>query len=869
MTTNRPQTTVSMQTQKWQWSTDSLGQILSISQSFSDATGIDPKVIIGKTFAEISLPIFESSVESDKKLKCYFKKCKIRKSFRNIELPINSPANGMQLIQISGVPKFGKRNKFMGYSGVGTGATISIVNNLEINLKDRVKQQSAVAEISGKALAGGDLSGLFNDTIHLIADILDVKLINIYEKVSKTDDLVIRAALGRKKGTIGLISSTIITGSLIDRIFASEKIEILQRKNAEAKRDGTIMVEKGVKTSLAIRIAGTEYPFGILAIRFKEERLLSLYEVNFIETIAYILGTAVEKSQAEEARQGKECRFELAVNGSNDGIWDADLTTNKFYYSARWRKMLGLTNKAMGDSFASWVARTHSDDQKSLRVTLAGHLKNKTPYFICEHRMLDQNGSYRWMLARGLAIRDRTGKATRIAGSLSDITESKLTEHRLLKNALYDTITNLPNRALFTDRLIQALTRSSRQPENLFALMFLDFDRFKLINDSHGHSFGDNILIKIGERLRDCVRGVDTVARLGGDEFAILLNDLDSDGAAEEVASRINHSLGQPFQHSDREVLANASIGIAFSSQGYNNPKEMIRDADIAMYQAKAEGGARHVIFEKGMHFGGFSQFELKPSLQQAIEKEQFYLAYQPVININTKKLVGFEALIRWIHPEHGVTHPRDFIPIAEKTKLIIPIGRWVIWESCRQLKKWQSTHPKLNITVSVNISARQLKDPNLINDIRGILTETRLEGRYLKVEVPESALMENPYKTSNCLNQFRDMGIQIYVDNFGTGYSSLSHLHRVPIEALKIDRSFVASMGASQENRKIVQTVITLAHCLGIIAIAEGVESKEDQNQLRKFDCDYAQGYYFSKPLSAKDATKLITLNIKPSRKK
>jgi diguanylate cyclase (GGDEF)-like protein/PAS domain S-box-containing protein len=1124
MTTDRPQTTITVQ--KWQWNTDAAGVIQSVSPSFVDATGIDPENIIGKTFAEISTPVFDQTGESDKKLKRYLDKCKNRQGFRNIDLPISSPINGLRLIKISGAPEFGKRKKFTGYSGSGIDTTIEIEKktraaaaylpfadvleglgdgfaiwdskgnlllfnkhfktafgsleknvrpgaslntlsrilksrvltiepdtpttlldvdrrrdgnteidrqiqfsdgswatisarkiesnltattiaditniknreveatrdaqrnaqmavaisamdsgvvttnpnmpdnpivfsnpafisptgvpnrdilgnsfkslfeapeneeaykhlkrcmrrretctsnlhltdlkgserwfelrvspilnetnqisyflgiqnditvqkNAEIDLENRMSQQSAVAELGGKALAGSNLYELFNEAITSIAEILDVKFVNIRERLPGTDKMTVRAAIGWKKKIVGLVSSTIITGALIDTIFATGKTKSILRTDADIKREGSIMGEKGIRSSIGIRIAGREHPFGILAVHCKETRTFTSDEVNFLETIAYVLGVAVERSQAEDALKDSEYRFELAVKGSNDGIWDSDLQTQKMYYSSRWKAMLGLSDDAMGDGPETWIELTHIDDRDLIKSAFIAHLKNETPYFSCEHRMLHHDGSYRWMLARGLAIRDENDRAIRIAGSLSDITEAKRAESQLLKDALHDTLTNLPNRALFTDRLVQSLTRSSRQSNHLFAVMFLDFDRFKLINDSLGHSFGDHILIEIGQRLKDCVRDVDTVARLGGDEFAILLDDLDSEKTAEEVARRINHSLGQPFVLSGREIVSNASIGIAFSSLGYSHPEEMIRDADIAMYQAKSEGRARHVVFEQGMHVRAVSQLELETNLRQAIEKDQFTLAYQPVVDITTEKLIGFEALIRWIHPENGFTPPGDFIPIAEETKLIIPIGRWVIWEACRQLKGWQTKFPNLNITVSVNISPEQFKDNKLIDEIREILDESKLDGKFLKVEITESAIMENPFEVTNRLIQLREMGIQLHVDDFGTGYSSLSQLHRFPIDALKIDRSFVISMSESQENMEIVRTIIALAHNLGLGTVAEGVESKKDQKQLQKLDCDLAQGYYFSKPLNVKDATKFINKQNKPAKRK
>jgi diguanylate cyclase (GGDEF)-like protein len=420
----------------------------------------------------------------------------------------------------------------------------------------------------------------------------------------------------------------------------------------------------------------------------------------------------------------------------------------------------------------------------------------------------------------------------------------------------------LPNRALFTDRVTQAISRTMRNSDFLFAVMFLDFDRFKMVNDSLGHSYGDQMLIEISYRLRDCVREIDTVARLGGDEFAVLLEDIDAEDEAEDVARRINKLLGGPFRLADKDIVSNASIGIAFSSLGYSHPEEMIRDADIAMYQAKSQGRARHIVFDKGMHVLAVTQLEIETDLRRAIEEDEFLLYYQPVMNAESEKLSGFEALIRWQHPRRGIVPPGDFIAIAEETRLIIPIGRWVIREACKQARIWQRAFPKLELNISVNIAPQQFTDPNLIDDIRDVLEKTKLPGQRLKVEITESAIMENPHEVAQRLNQIREMGVQLHVDDFGTGYSSLSHLHRFPIDALKVDRSFVISMGESDENMEIVRTIIALAHNLKLKTVAEGVETRGALEQLKKLGCDFAQGYFFSRPMEVSEATKFISEN-------
>ncbi len=696
-------------------------------------------------------------------------------------------------------PVLGEDDRVSYFLGIQTDITAQ--KNSEFDIDKRMRHQSAVAELGQRALMAADLDNLFDDAVRLIAHTLKVAFVDVRELLPGEKEFIIRSGVGWKPGVVGKFRSRLTKNSFIDKILKTGKTNHIIRTPKQVKRMKGIRGEEGILHSVAAPILGRDHPFGILEIHTKEVRDYSLDDISFIESVAYVLGVAVERTEAEEAIRESEYRFELAVKGSNDGIWDLELATDKLYLSARWKSMLGLNEEMMEDRFEAWLDRIHDEDKDIFRVALDNHLNNESTYFSCEHRLLHHDGSYRWMLARGLAVRDTSGEAIRIAGSLSDITENKRAQHQLLKDALHDTLTGLPNRALFTDRLTQSISRTARNARELFAVLFLDFDRFKLINDSLGHSFGDQILIEIGHRLKECTRGVDTVARLGGDEFAILLTDLDAEETAEEIARRINKSLAEPFLIADRKIVSNASIGIAFSSLGYGHPEEMIRDADIAMYQAKSEGRARHIVFEKGMHVRAVSKLELETDLRRAIENEEFFMVYQPVVDADTEKLSGFEALIRWRHPTNGQVPPGDFIPIAEETKLIIPIGKWVLQDACRQMRKWVKRHPKSDLTVSVNISPEQFSDPDLIQDIEDILAETQLDGRHLKVEITESAIMENPHEVTNRLLQLRKMGVKLHVDDFGTGYSSLSHLHRFPIDALKVDRSFVISMGESQEN--------------------------------------------------------------------
>lgn len=436
-------------------------------------------------------------------------------------------------------------------------------------------------------------------------------------------------------------------------------------------------------------------------------------------------------------------------------------------------------------------------------------------------------------------------------------------KERFRQAAFHDALTGLPNRALLIDHLKLAMERSRRREGHLFAVLFLDLDRFKNINDSLGHNIGDQLLIAIARRIETCLRPTDTVARLGGDEFAILLDGLDDSKNAVYVAERIRESLMQPFDLSGHEVYTTTSIGIALSSTHsthYEQPENLLRDADTAMYRAKENGKARYELFDTVMHARAVSLLNLENDLRRAVERREFQVYYQPIIMLETREIAGFEALIRWNHPERGFVSPAEFIPLAEETGLILEIGQWVLREACRQIQQWQWLAPNEKpLTMAVNLSGKQFKQPDIIEQIKKTLQETNCDPRTLKIEITESAVMENAEAATQMLTQLRDLGVQISIDDFGTGYSSLSYLHRFPVTTLKIDRSFIGRMGAGDENSEIVRTIMTLAVNLGMDVVAEGVETEEQLRQLTALKCEYGQGYLFSKAVDAKTAQALL----------
>jgi len=425
--------------------------------------------------------------------------------------------------------------------------------------------------------------------------------------------------------------------------------------------------------------------------------------------------------------------------------------------------------------------------------------------------------------------------------------------------AFHDSLTGLPNRAMFTELLKAEIESSNRRDDHQFAVLFLDLDRFKNINDSLGHTHGDLLLVAFAERLERALRPVDTLARFGGDEFAILLSGMVDATDAVRVAQRIQDELSQPFVLYKNSAFATASIGIALSSSGYDRPDDILRDADTAMYRAKENGKARYELFDQGMHARAVSRLQLESDLRQAIENKEFAVYYQPIVALPTGRLAGFEALVRWNHPRRGLVSPGDFIPVAEETGLIVPIGQWVLNEACAQVRQWQLDSPShRSLSLSVNLSARQVAQPDLLDRIKEALATSRLNPHCLKLEITESVVMENAEAAALMFKQLRSLGVQLSIDDFGTGYSSLSYLHRFPLNYLKIDRSFVSRLTTDNDNA-IVRTISTLARNLGMEVIAEGIETEEQYQQLKMLGCEYGQGYLFSRPVDSKSVHHLL----------
>jgi diguanylate cyclase (GGDEF)-like protein len=452
------------------------------------------------------------------------------------------------------------------------------------------------------------------------------------------------------------------------------------------------------------------------------------------------------------------------------------------------------------------------------------------------------------------------GELRNLVDAAGDDEDRRVMEKTVLSTAFRHALTGLPIRALFMDRLESALRRAKSNNTYSFAVLVLDLDRFKLINDSLGHAVGDELLVAIARRLEECLGEANTAAYLGGDEFMILLEEAVDPSAAMRVAEKIKGQLSLPFNVKGHEVFISASIGIAMSSTGYERSEDLMRDADTAMYRAKARGKARYELFDKGMHSRAVALLQLETDLRRAVERGEFEIRYQPIVTLATGKLAGFEALARWHHPDGSLVSPKDFIPIAEEIALIIPIDRWVLHEACRQLRIWQDRYPSdPPLAINVNLSGKHFAKPDLVPHIEQVLKDTRIDPPTLKLEITESVVMENVDSASSILTRLKALDVRLNVDDFGTGHSSLASLHRYPFDTLKIDRSFVTDMEGNTENAEIVRTILSLGRNLSMSVVAEGVENEQQLALLRELECTYGQGYFFSKPLSKEEADSLI----------
>lgn len=669
---------------------------------------------------------------------------------------------------------------------------------------------------------------------------------------AKSEATYLRAPMAKEVGLktglgIPLIANTDVLAVLVFYMFESheEDEQVVELISALTKL-GSVIQRKRAEEAL-------QKALDVLEIRVAQ-RTAELSKAN-----AELQTEIAERKQAQEALKCREQEFKALVENAPDIISRFNAQLRYVYVNPAIEKLANL-------SATAFIGKTNDELnlpkdlcriwEKKLQEVFQNKLENEF-----EFSFSTRNGikHYYTRLVPEMA---NDSSVESVLSIVRDITALKQAEAQLIHDAFHDGLTGLPNRALFMERLERALVRTKRHTDYKFAVLFLDLDRFKVVNDSLGHAIGDLLLVSLAQRLQACLRSGDTVARLGGDEFTILLDDIQDATEVTDIAERLYKELTSSFNLNGYEVFTSASIGIAIGTSSYNRPEELLRDADIAMYRAKELGRARYEIFDSMMYAAAMNILQLETNLRRAIERREFEIHYQPIVSLLTNKIVGFEALVRWQQPQHGLISPVQFISLAEETGLIVPIGYWVLREACCQLRAWQMQFSTHQLTISVNLSSKQFLQPDLIEQIAQILQETELGANSLKLEITESVLMENTQSATAMLLQLRDMNIGIHIDDFGTGYSSLSYLNRFPTSALKIDRSFVSQMGIERENWEIVKAIVTLADSLHIDVIAEGVETSSQLAQLKELNCQYAQGYFFSPPLDNEATSALIAIN-------
>ena len=560
-----------------------------------------------------------------------------------------------------------------------------------------------------------------------------------------------------------------------------------------------------------------------------------------------------------DAFQKSEERYKLILESSSDGLWDWDLTNDTIYISKEWSKMLGFEEQEICEYRKKLKQLIHPKDIKRVTSNLYRCFEEENQFYLCEYRIKLKESKYIWVSSKGKLLFSDKGEPVRIAGSHTDITEKKKREEKLEHLACYDQLTGTMLRTAFMDRLKISIEKANKEGLKL-SVMFLDVDDFKTVNDMYRHHIGDLFLKKIAARLKSCIRNTDALCRIGGDEFAILLSNLNSINEADEIAQRIIDSFKVPIDISVNKLSSSISIGMAIYPDNGIDGETLLKRADVAMYKAKEEGKNSLRHFNKYMIEEIILRNNIKRDLKDALDNEELLLCYQPLIDARTKRVVRFEALIRWKHPKKGIIGPLDFIPATEETKLIIPIGEWVLKNTFMQLKEWHELGLK-DFTLSVNASIVQLQKPDFAETVIEMLLDVGISPKYIELEITESVLMNSVYTVANNLNLLRKQGIKVSIDDFGTGYNSLKYIQKFDVDCIKIDRTFVSNID-DDINKMIIKHIISLGHSINAEIIAEGVETKEQYKYLKKQGCDIIQGYYFSKPLLPEEATRFLEVN-------
>jgi diguanylate cyclase (GGDEF)-like protein/PAS domain S-box-containing protein len=743
-----------------------------------------------------------------------------------------------------------------GWTGVATAFDITERVHAEAAAHERARLVTFSAEVATALTRGGSLQEMLQHCCEALVAHLDAALARVFTLDEGSDVLELQASAGLYTHTDGPHHRIPVGRLEVGRIALNRRPHLT---NAVAS-DPFVPDQDWVRRERLVSFAG--HPLvvegrlvGVIAMFARQP--LSEATQQALEAAANVVASAVDRKRGEEARVRSERRFRALIEHSSDLVSVLDAGGHVVYASSSTARVLGASpDQQLGRRLEDLV---HPEDRAHARSLVQALLEEGGQGVTGEVRLRDGSGEWRWLGVTGRNLLSEPAVAGLVL-NLRDVTAQKQAEAQMQHDALHDALTGMPNRALLVERLERAATRSRRYPERRFAVLFLDLDGFKFVNDSLGHETGDRLLVALAPRIEGCLRSSDTCARLGGDEFVVLLDEVGDVAGAVDVAERIQQQVCAPFVIDGREVRVSASIGIVIGGTTHQRADDILRDADIAMYRAKARGRSRHEIFDVEMRRVAVARLALETALRQAVDQQRLRVFYQPIVTLQSGRLAGFEALVRWQDPERGLVLPGEFVPVAEEGALIVSIDRWVLREACRQLRAWRASLPAARaLNINVNVSSRHFTGSHLAQEIQALLGEFELDAPSLELEITESTIMDNVPVATSVLDELQGLGVRLAIDDFGTGYSSLAYLVRLPVDTLKIDRSFVGHLDRGGSSGEIVGTIVTLAHSLGMSVIAEGVETSPQRRRLRGLGCERAQGHLISRPLSPDDAGQVI----------
>ncbi|WP_243439553.1 EAL and GGDEF domain-containing protein [Fundidesulfovibrio soli] len=720
------------------------------------------------------------------------------------------------------------------------------------HLRRQAFQQGVVAELGLFALASQSLDELMDKTCRLVSTLFGVELTTMLE-LTPEGDLLLRAGVGWRPGSVGSARVS-LDASHSGLALKSSAPVIMEHIDTESRfAPSQIMREHAVVSGMSVAILGAEQPYGTLGVHSLSPRRFTEDEVHTLQSVANVLSEAVARLQAEQRLETLGERNAAILRSVGQGIFGLDLQGRISFANPAVERLTGYTSQEMLGNEAHWLFHHTRPDGSVYPLEdcpLEKTLKDGKLRHITDEVYWRKDGSSFPVeyFATPLFSGDKLSGAVVV---FEDITDRVRAQERLRRQAFFDELTGLPNRAQFKRRLDAALTRPDSDRD--FAVLFLDLDDFKVVNDGLGHTLGDSLLMAVSLRLRRTLGPKGMLARMGGDEFAILLEEGDCAGAALDLVERIRRELARPEHLQGYELFVSASVGVVLGEGGYKSSEDVLRDADTAMFKAKSQGKGESCIFDKAMHSEVRSRLILENDLRRALERGELFVAYQPLVSLPDGRPTGFEALMRWKHPERGLVSPAEFIPVAEASGLILNLGEWILSEACTQLARWRAAIPGAQgLSVSVNLSGRQFMQADLTERVGAILRDSGLPSGAVKLEITESAVMQNAERAVEMLGELKKLGLQIMIDDFGTGYSSLAYLRRFPVDALKVDRSFVRNLDTDRDNRQIVRAIVQLAASLELSVVAEGIERREELETLGHLGCTMGQGYLFARPLGA-----------------